>query len=119
MTEPARLLTVTPRHVTAKAFLLVVAGELDHHTSNLLTEAVNEAPFSEQSVIIDLSGLTYCDSTGISVLITAYNRSLAAGTQLSLTGVSPDQMRIFELIGLDQVFAFYATPEEAATALQS
>lgn len=115
MTEPAHL-TVTPRRVTSGAFLLEVTGELDYHTSTLLTEAVNEAPFSDESVIIDLSGLTYCDSTGISVLITAYNRSRAASSRLSLTGVSPDQMRVFELIGLDQVFSFYATPEEAASA---
>ncbi|WP_221349591.1 STAS domain-containing protein [Streptomyces beigongshangae] len=118
MTEPAHL-TVTPSHATEGVFLLSVTGELDYHTSSLLTDAVNEAPFADENVIIDLSGLTYCDSTGITVLITAYNRSRATESQLSLTGVNPDQMRVFELIGLDQVFTFHSTPEEAVSAMRS
>ncbi|WP_077799300.1 STAS domain-containing protein [Streptomyces sp. JHA26] len=118
MTEPERLLTVTPRPTPAGPYVLQVTGELDHHSSPILTQAVKEAPFDDVGVIIDLSGLTYCDSTGITVLITAYQRSQTTGSPLSLVGVRPDQMRVFQVVGLDQVFTFHATAEEAVSALR-
>ncbi|MEU9593935.1 STAS domain-containing protein [Streptomyces sp. NPDC048193] len=118
MTEPERLLTVTPHTTQAGPYVLQVTGELDHHSSPILTQAVKEAPFGDAGVIIDLSGLTYCDSTGITVLITAYQRSQATGSPLSLVGVRPDQMRVFQVVGLDQVFTFHATAQEAVSALR-
>ncbi|WP_326750753.1 STAS domain-containing protein [Streptomyces hirsutus] len=118
MTEPEHLLTVTPLHTPAGPFVLEVTGELDHHSAPLLAQAVKEAPFDSHGVIIDLSGLAYCDSTGITVLLTAYQRSQAAGSPLSFAGVHPDQMRVFQVVGLDQVFTFHATAQEAVSALQ-
>jgi anti-sigma B factor antagonist len=118
VTEPERLLTVTPRATPTGPYVLQVTGELDHHSSPVLTEAVQQAPFDSAGVIIDLTGLTYCDSTGITVLITAYQRSQTTGSPLSLVGVRPDQMRVFQVVGLDQVFTFHATAQEAASALR-
>lgn len=117
MTDPVDMLTVTSRHLPSGPFVLEVTGELDHHTAKLLTRAVEEAPFGEQGVVIDLSGMTYCDSTGITVLITAYHRAEAAGSPLRLAGVSADQMRVFQVVGLDQVFTFHGTAGEAASSL--
>lgn len=118
MTAPERLLTVTPRHTASGPFVIEVAGELDHHTARVLTSAVEEAPFDRDGVVLDLSGLTYCDSTGITVLITAYHRAQAAGTPLSLAGVRPDQMRVFSVVGLDQVFTFHPSVDAAVSSLQ-
>ncbi|MET9257658.1 STAS domain-containing protein [Streptomyces sp. NPDC048182] len=119
MTDHDHLLTVTPRRPSPGPLVLEVAGELDHHTARLLGRAVDEAPFDEHGVVLDLSGLAYCDSTGITVLITAYQRAQAAGSRLSLAGVTPDQMRVFQVVGLDQVFTFHATAEEAVAALRA
>nr|WP_205615148.1 STAS domain-containing protein [Streptomyces harenosi] len=110
-------MTVDPRQDPSGPCVIEVAGELDHHTAHLLTEAVDAAPFDSAAVIIDLSGMTYCDSTGITVLITAYRRAQAAGSALSLAGVSPDQMRVFSVVGLDQVFTFHPTVEAAVSSL--
>ncbi|GAA4811888.1 STAS domain-containing protein [Streptomyces ziwulingensis] len=117
MTDPERLLTVTPRQAPEGPFVLEVSGELDHHSARLLTEAVEEAPFDSRGVVVDLSGLTYCDSTGITVLITAYQRSRTTGSPLSLAGVNADQMRVFAIVGLDQVFTFHPSAEEAISSL--
>ncbi|MFD5659229.1 STAS domain-containing protein [Streptomyces hirsutus] len=118
MTEPEHLLTVTPLHTPAGPFMLEVTGELDHHSAPLLTQAVKEAPSDSHGVIIVLSGLAYCDSTGITVLLTAYQRSQAVGSPLSFAGVNSDQMRVFQVVGLDQVFTFHATAQEDVSALQ-
>jgi len=118
VTEPVDLLTVTSRRFPTGPHVLEVAGELDHHTGRLLTRAVEETPFAEHGLVIDLSGMTYCDSTGITVLITAYQRAEALGAPLGLAGVGRDQMRVFEVVGLDQVFTFHGTAEEAAASLR-
>lgn len=119
MTDPDHLLTVAPRQIPSGPYVLEVTGELDHHTAHLLTRAVEDAPFDSRGVILDLSGLTYCDSTGITVLITAYQRSQTTGSPLSLAGVHPDQMRVFQVVGLDQVFTFHPSTEAAVSSLQN
>jgi anti-sigma B factor antagonist len=110
---PDETFTVTPRPSAAGPYVLEVAGELDHHTAPLLTEAVNEAPFGPHGVVLDLSGLTFCDSSGITVFVTAHRRSRDKGSQLSLAGVAPAQMRVLRMVGLDEVFTFHAGVEDA------
>ncbi|MFE5396180.1 STAS domain-containing protein [Streptomyces sp. NPDC056568] len=117
MTDSEHLLTVTPHATPSGTFVLEVSGELDHHTAQLLTQAVSDAPFDDSGVVIDLSELTYCDSTGITVLISAYQRAQATGSPLSLAGVNPDQMRVFTVVGLDQVFTFHPTTAAAIASL--
>ncbi|MEV6809383.1 STAS domain-containing protein [Streptomyces sp. NPDC017248] len=115
MTEPT--LTVVQQLHEAGPVLLQVAGELDHHTAPRLTRALESAPLAPGTpLVIDLSGVEYCDSTGITVLVTAYHRCQAAGCPFSLTGLSDDLARVFRTVGLDQVFTFHPTVDDALAA---
>ncbi|MFF7329946.1 STAS domain-containing protein [Streptomyces sp. NPDC090306] len=114
-----RTLTVTSQTRPDGATVLSAAGELDHHTAVQLRTAVDESPFGPVGTVIDLAGLTYCDSTGITVLVTAYHRATSAGSPLALAGLSADLQRVFRIAGLDQVFTFYATADEAVAALRA
>lgn len=112
-----RTLTVTSQTHPSGATVLTVTGELDHHTAPRLSRALDETPFGPGTpAVIDLSKLIYCDSTGITVLITTYQRAQAMDSRLFLTGVSPDLMRIFRIVGLDQIFTFQPTVEHAIDA---
>ncbi|MGA4845810.1 STAS domain-containing protein [Streptomyces sp. G5(2025)] len=116
MTEPA--LTVDQKIHRPGIVLLTVAGELDHHTAPELAQALQKVPFAPGSaLVINLSGLTYCDSTGITVLVTTYHRAEAAGCSLSLAGLSRELTRIFHIIGLDQVFSVHPTADDALATL--
>lgn len=113
-------LAVTLQPLPAGPCLMSVSGELDYHTAPRLRAGLDEVPLEQGvSLIIDLSGLTYCDSTGISILVSAYHRAKAAGTVLALAGLNPDISRVFRVIGLDQVFVSYDTVAAAARALRS
>lgn len=113
-----RTLTAVRLSHPAGATVVAVTGELDHHTAQELTEVVDGTPFaSDAPVVIDLTGLTYCDSTGITVLVAAYNRAGKAGSQLVLVGLNADLMRVFRIVGLDQLFTFRPTVEDAISAL--
>jgi len=111
-------LWVTVRPHPRGPCLMSISGELDYHTASRLRAGLEDVPLEQGvSLIIDLSRLTYCDSTGVSVLVGAYHRSRAAGAALALTGMNP--ARVFHVIGLDQVFASYDTVDDAARALSS
>lgn len=115
-----RTLTAT-RHTDPRgATVLTVAGELDHHTAPEVTGLLLETPFSAQvPVLIDVSDLTYCDSTGITVFISADRRARETGASLVLVGLSADLMHVFRIIGLDQLFTFQPSVEDAIRALNS
>lgn len=55
------------------------------------------------TVVVDLSGLEFIDSSGLSALITARRRAASAGTRLVLRGARGAARRVFEVSGLDDV----------------
>lgn len=56
------------------------AGELDHHTADLLREALEEAVSQGRArLVVDCSQLEFCDSTGLNVLLGARLKAEAAG----------------------------------------
>ncbi|MEU3501943.1 STAS domain-containing protein [Streptomyces hundungensis] len=118
MTDPT---LTAARHTHASgATVLAVAGELDHHTAPELTRLIQEESFGPAlPVLIDLSDLTYCDSTGITVLIGADRRASETGAPLVLVGVTADLMHVFRIIGLDQLFTFQPSVEDAIEALRA
>ncbi|KUH40381.1 MULTISPECIES: STAS domain-containing protein [Streptomyces] len=118
MTQP--VLTVDQQIHRDGPVVLRVVGELDHHTAPRLTEALDGVPSSAtRGLVIDLSGLTYCDSTGITVLVTTYHRAGAVGCPLVLSGLGDDLTRVFHTIGLDQVFTLRPTTDAAVAALRA
>ena len=117
-TDPDLAVTLHPH--PGGPCLMSVSGELDYHTAARLRAGLDEVPLDQGvSLIIDLSRLTYCDSTGISILVSAYHRARAGGAMLALAGMNADIARVFRVIGLDQVFPSYATVDAASRALST
>jgi anti-sigma B factor antagonist len=114
------LLRVTVRR-DRSAVVVALKGELDLHTQPLAEDAfaqvLTETAPHPPGVIADLSELTFCDSTGLSALISARHRLAANGRPLVLAGVHDRVTQVLRLTGLDRVFGCYATVAEAASAL--
>ncbi|MEU1015081.1 STAS domain-containing protein [Streptomyces sp. NPDC005900] len=86
--------------------VLHVSGALDYEQSADLREQLHTLVLSSgQSLVIDLSGLDFCDSSGITALLAARQRAHAAGAELTLLDVPANTLRILAVAGLDQVFA--------------
>ena len=71
-----------------------------------------------QRVIIDLSRLTFMDSTGLGVLVGALKRLRAARAELLLVVTDYDIERLFELTGLDGAFRIYRSRDDALEDLE-
>jgi anti-sigma B factor antagonist len=81
-----------------------VTGELDLSTSPQLGEALGREFDAGRSVVLDLSDVTFIDSTGLNVLVAALRSCEQNGCRLELEPDLPAQVsRVFEITGLDTV----------------
>ncbi|MFC8829802.1 STAS domain-containing protein [Streptomyces sp. NPDC057137] len=104
-------------HAIPTGPVVVLTGDLDHQSAPHVRQALRGLdPRPGQQVVIDLAGLTFCDSTGITVLIAARNQALAADAGIALARVPERVARVFRVIGLEQAFPTHASVDEAAAA---
>ncbi|WP_328583892.1 STAS domain-containing protein [Streptomyces sp. NBC_00370] len=97
-------LNITHRTTTTGP-VLHVAGELDYAQATALREHVERLVLGPgQNLVIDLSDLEFCDSTGITALLAARQHAQAAGADAVLSAVPADTLRILAIAGLDHVF---------------
>lgn len=79
-----------------------VTGELDMATAPVLRDTFSE--LRHEHVYLDASGLTFVDSTGLSVLLAANRRWRENGRSLRLVNPSRPLRRLLELAGVDHAF---------------
>lgn len=90
------------------------AGELDHHTAELLSAPLDDAiERGRVRLVIDCSQLEFCDSTGLNVLLGARLKAEAGGGGVHLAGMLPVVARVFEITGADAVFTVHDSLEAA------
>ncbi|MFD8959554.1 STAS domain-containing protein, partial [Streptomyces anulatus] len=91
---------------TATGAVMELAGELDHRTAPKAREALLGLTLRPgQQLVIDLEGITFCDSTGITVLIAARNHAQAADAAITLAALPEHLSRIIPNLGHAPVFA--------------
>jgi anti-sigma B factor antagonist len=102
---------------TGTQTILLVRGEVDVHSAPVLQSRLAEILDSgQQSVVVDLSGLSFIDSTGLGALVQTRNHAQQAGAVLRLVCNSERMLKLFRITGLDTVFEIYATVPEALAA---
>ncbi|WP_335971132.1 MULTISPECIES: STAS domain-containing protein [Streptomycetaceae] len=90
------------------------SGELDHYTADLLAGPITTAVEQGATrLVVDCSGLEFCDSTGLNVLLGARLQAEAGGGSVHLAAMRPTVARVFEITGADAVFSVHETLDEA------
>ncbi|WP_329454322.1 STAS domain-containing protein [Streptomyces sp. NBC_01497] len=101
----------------ASGAVLALTGDLDHDSAPGLREAVGHlALHPGEQLVLDLSGLAFCDSSGISAFIVARNKALGAQAGIALAGTPERILRVLRIVGLQQVFRLHPDARRAATA---
>ncbi len=94
-----------------------LAGELDISSAPALREQLLGLLRQGSSrLIIDLSGVTFCDASGLAVLVGAGHRARLLGGFLRLAAVSSPADRILHLTGLSQHLPSFPTVSAAAAS---
>jgi anti-sigma B factor antagonist len=104
--------------------LLEVHGELDLSTATQLEAPLEEAVSSpDAAVVVDLADCTFIDSTGIAMIVRAWQRVDAAagnGGQggLVLCCQNEQVQRVLEVTGLEHSLRVFGTRDDAVSALR-
>jgi anti-sigma B factor antagonist len=100
---------------TSEISVVRAAGEIDIVTAPKLRDCLAEIPDGTRTVIVDLSDVSFLDSTGLSVLVAGWKRFSNDDEQaeLRLVVVRPVIQRVLDVTGLSKVFSVFSTFEEA------
>lgn len=97
--------------------VVTASGELDHDTGGHLHEALLPGGLAvPERVVVDMSDITFMDSSGINILIAAYQKCEASQGWLRLASPTAPVLRVIELVGLDQMIPCYPSVDHAVTA---
>ncbi|MEU7697051.1 STAS domain-containing protein [Streptomyces sp. NPDC039028] len=89
-------------HEDSDATTITVAGEMDLTSCPALEEAIDRASLAEGAPLyIDMSQVTFMDSSGLNLLLQLRLRLAGGGNPLVLTGVREGTMRVLTLTGAD------------------
>lgn len=92
-----------------------VSGEVDLSWSSRVRSEILSA-LVEGNTLVDLSAVTYIDSSGIAALVEGYQTAKKNGQRFGLLATSDAVVKVLELARLDQVFPMYADLQAASAA---
>ena len=100
--------------------LVAVSGELDYFTAPQLEAAIQSASDGQgPRLIVDLSAISYIDSTALGVLLKHVARLAGRGGHLIVVSNDPRITRLLEITGLQGRIATRVTLQEALDELSS
>ena len=93
--------------------MLSLRGELDLASAPLLQREVEGSAVAEAAIVVlDLQELEFIDSTGLRVLLSAYERSREHGQEFAITPGSQQVQRLLSITRVDEHLRVIASPDE-------
>jgi len=96
--------------LTGKVMLGAGTAAIDELIASLIAKG-------DRKIVLDLSGVTHIDSTGIGTFIASLGKIMQAGGALAMAGASGVVREGFRITRLDSVFKFFPDVESAVKAL--
>ena len=95
-------ITVTSRDNTAT---IALSGEIDHHGARTMMTELKEAIAARlpAHLILDMSGVTFMDSSGIAVLLCARQQMDPIGGSLRVTAIPTQARRVLDAAGVGRL----------------
>ena len=95
--------------------VVTVRGEIDHHVQGVYREALlpEDGESAPVRIVVDLSHVTFMDSSGINVFIAACKRVSAAQGWLRIAGAQEPVLRVLRTFGVDEIISCHPTVEQA------
>ena len=111
-------MTNTPPASQEPPAVVALEGEIDLHESPQVMARINPLIANRSPVVhVDMSRVSYIDSSGLAAFIDAMQRIQAYGGEFALVAMRDSVHKIFEISRLDQVFKIYPGTGGAASGL--
>lgn len=91
--------------------VVALKEKVDLHCSPQAREPILACLKKKQNVLVDLSAVTYIDSSGVASLVEGYQEAKNSGVKFGLVGVSKAALQVLQLARLDKVFPIYDSVE--------
>jgi anti-sigma B factor antagonist len=94
---------------------VTAAGEIDLYTAPTLhadLASIIDGAAPAARVVIDMSDVDFCDSTGMNVLLSALRQARERGGDLELAAPRSAIVKLLQVTGLDAVFTVRPGPGE-------
>jgi len=101
---------VTVIEVSGRITIGRESGQLD-------AAVIKELDDGARKLIVDLTHVTFIDSTGIGIVAYCFGKASKAGAQLHVAGANGKVMEVFEITHIDQVIRFFPNVDSACEAL--
>lgn len=88
-----------------RTLLASIYGDIDHHgAKDIMMELERQIDRAlPQHLVLDCSGITFMDSSGIAILLRAWNRMGAIKGSISATGIPAQPAKVLRAAGLDRL----------------
>lgn len=90
-----------------------VRGEVDLHTAPKVEDAISRASDASETVVVDLGGITFMDSTALSTFMRSGDALKKKGVAMRLAAPSGAVERIFSVTGFGDYFEVFPSREAA------
>ena len=105
---------IAEREINSSTHLIELGGEVDLYTAPAFKEHMTEAiEAGKKQVVVDLTEATFIDSTTLGVLVGGEKRLRGGGGSIALVCPDAGIRKIFEITGLDRVFAMHDSRDAA------
>ncbi|MEV6489727.1 STAS domain-containing protein [Actinoplanes sp. NPDC051633] len=108
------ILAVAAKDGPGDSRILVVAGEIDrdsrHHLRGAAERAIGEG---HNRLVLDLAAVTFCDSSGLSLLVDIHRAVEAHDGWLRLVAATPVLRDMLRITNLHRLFTVHDTIEDA------
>lgn len=106
-------LSVSQRTTAEGVRVVALAGAIDHTTAGAFRQALTLPADSAPHAVIDFHDVTFMDSSGINVLVTANNAVRSRGGSLRLAAAPMRVLELLRIVGLDALLPLHPTVQEA------
>jgi anti-sigma B factor antagonist len=101
-------------HPAGRCRVVTVSGQLDMNTAPRLEQALTGE--AGPRIVVDLGGLTFCDSIGLSTLIVAQRSCRERQGFLRVARPSPFVLNLLTVVGVRRAVEIYDSVDAAAAA---
>ncbi|MFI7501645.1 STAS domain-containing protein [Streptomyces sp. NPDC049687] len=98
--------------------VVTVRGEIDHDVKDVLGDVLlsYDGATPPLRTVVDLSGVTFMDSSGINVFVAAHRQVSGAEGWLRIAAAQESVLRLLQLVGVDDFISCHPTVEQALSA---
>lgn len=93
----------------AQGLVVSFRGDVDLENSPRAREVLLRCVAQQKDLLVDLSAVSYIDSSGVASLVEAFQASKKNGRRFALVAVNDSAMRVLQLARLDKVFTIHET----------